>query len=345
MRGPFRVPRPECSPHARPTRRPRRWGTRAAHSHRRAYWAVRMRGGRRSRADPSPRARARRPPVVSWAPEPLVRSGRFALLAVAPAGARRARSVEGVTLDVWGRGRAVGAATPRPAPSASARTCRSAEYDRTTATRESRCSMSDRKPSHPADGGAARSRTGCALMAGLLSAMMLGGTIPIPLYVLYRARMGFGHLTVTVVFALYVIGTLFALLFFGGLSDHIGRKRVLVRGDRAGRREHRCLPRRRRRADARGGPGAQWLRGRSRHGHRHRGHRRTAPARRPPCRGRRRVRRQHDRPGPRAAARGRAGPVRPGAPHTVFWVYLGITAAALVGLSPIPETAARRDGG
>ncbi|MEU6602971.1 MFS transporter [Streptomyces flaveolus] len=65
-------------------------------------------------------------------------------------------------------------------------------------------------------------------MAALLAAMMLGGTLPIPLYILYEADIGFGPLTVTAVFAVYVVGTLVALLFFGGLSDHIGRKRVLV---------------------------------------------------------------------------------------------------------------------
>ncbi|MEU5711713.1 MFS transporter [Streptomyces flaveolus] len=71
-------------------------------------------------------------------------------------------------------------------------------------------------------------RTGYTLMAGVLAAMMLGGTLPIPLYVLWASRIGFGPLTVTVVFAVYVVGTLITLLFFGGLSDHIGRRRVLA---------------------------------------------------------------------------------------------------------------------
>jgi MFS family permease len=67
-------------------------------------------------------------------------------------------------------------------------------------------------------------------MAGLLVITMLGGTLPIPLYVLYERQMGFGALGVTVVFAAYVIGTLFALVAFGDLSDHIGRKKVLAIG-------------------------------------------------------------------------------------------------------------------
>jgi MFS family permease len=58
--------------------------------------------------------------------------------------------------------------------------------------------------------------------------MMLGGTLPVPLYVLYEKQMGFGPLGVTVVFAAYVAGTLFALVVLGDLSDHIGRRKVLV---------------------------------------------------------------------------------------------------------------------
>ena len=71
-------------------------------------------------------------------------------------------------------------------------------------------------------------RGGYAVAAGVLVAVMLGGTLPIPLYVLYEPAMGFGPLGVTVVFAVYVIGTLGALLAFGQLSDHFGRKKVLA---------------------------------------------------------------------------------------------------------------------
>jgi MFS family permease len=71
-------------------------------------------------------------------------------------------------------------------------------------------------------------RVGYVVTAGVLVAVMLGGTLPIPLYVLYEPKMGFGPLGVTVVFAVYVIGTLAALLGFGDLSDHFGRKKVLA---------------------------------------------------------------------------------------------------------------------
>lgn len=76
--------------------------------------------------------------------------------------------------------------------------------------------------------GAPARRRGYALAAGVLVVMMLGGTLPIPLYVLYEKQMGFGPLGVTVVFAAYVLGTLSALLALGDLSDHIGRRRVLA---------------------------------------------------------------------------------------------------------------------
>src|SRR6202167_5594693 len=71
-------------------------------------------------------------------------------------------------------------------------------------------------------------RRGYRLTAGVLLVMMLGGTLPVPLYVLYEKQMGFGPLGVTVVFAAYVVGTLFALVALGDLSDHIGRKNVLA---------------------------------------------------------------------------------------------------------------------
>src|ERR1700691_4681926 len=71
-------------------------------------------------------------------------------------------------------------------------------------------------------------RRGSRLAAGVLLVLMLGGTLPVPLYVLYEKQMGFGPLGVTVVFAAYVAGTLFALVLLGDLSDHIGRKKVLT---------------------------------------------------------------------------------------------------------------------
>jgi MFS family permease len=70
-------------------------------------------------------------------------------------------------------------------------------------------------------------------MAGVAAAfavVMLGTTLPTPLYVLYRERFGFSQLMVTVIFATYAVGVIAALVLFGGLSDQIGRRRVLLPG-------------------------------------------------------------------------------------------------------------------
>src|SRR5262249_25702731 len=75
---------------------------------------------------------------------------------------------------------------------------------------------------------ASSKRRGYRLAAGVLVVTMAGGTLPIPLYVLYERQMGFGPLGVTVVFAAFVVGTVLVLLTLGDLSDHIGRRKVLA---------------------------------------------------------------------------------------------------------------------
>jgi predicted MFS family arabinose efflux permease len=62
----------------------------------------------------------------------------------------------------------------------------------------------------------------------VLLVMMAGGTLPVPLWVLYEKQMGFGPLGVTVVFAAFVVGTLFVLVALGDVSDHVGRRKVLA---------------------------------------------------------------------------------------------------------------------
>jgi MFS family permease len=57
---------------------------------------------------------------------------------------------------------------------------------------------------------------------------MLGTTLPTPLYPLYKQSIGFGDFMLTVVFAVYAVGVLAALFFGGGLSDQIGRRRVII---------------------------------------------------------------------------------------------------------------------
>jgi MFS family permease len=53
-------------------------------------------------------------------------------------------------------------------------------------------------------------------------------TVPSPLYGLYRARDHFSLFMITVVFAVYAIGVIAALLLAGHLSDLYGRRRLLL---------------------------------------------------------------------------------------------------------------------
>ncbi|MFJ5519340.1 MFS transporter [Streptomyces griseoluteus] len=73
-----------------------------------------------------------------------------------------------------------------------------------------------------------RLRPGYLGAAGVFAVGMMGTTLPTPLYGLYRERIGFSELVVTVVFAVYAVGVIVALLLAGGASDVLGRRPVLV---------------------------------------------------------------------------------------------------------------------
>ena len=75
--------------------------------------------------------------------------------------------------------------------------------------------------------GAAR-RAAFWLMAAVLTSMMLGTTLPTPLYVIWQAQWHFAAVLVTVIFAVYAVAVLAALLFAGRSSDQAGRKPVLA---------------------------------------------------------------------------------------------------------------------
>jgi MFS family permease len=72
--------------------------------------------------------------------------------------------------------------------------------------------------------------TGFVLVAFAFLVVMVGTTLPTPLYPLYEAEFGFSGLVVTVIFAAYAVGVIAALVLFGDLSDRIGRKRTLLPG-------------------------------------------------------------------------------------------------------------------
>jgi predicted MFS family arabinose efflux permease len=58
--------------------------------------------------------------------------------------------------------------------------------------------------------------------------LMAFGTVPTPLWPLYQARDHFGATTVTVAFAVMVVGAALSFLGLGHLSDRLGRRRIIV---------------------------------------------------------------------------------------------------------------------
>jgi MFS family permease len=66
------------------------------------------------------------------------------------------------------------------------------------------------------------------LLGGTLLALMFAAGAPSPLYVVYQARWGFSATTLTIVFGVYAVALLFALVTVGALSDHVGRRPVLI---------------------------------------------------------------------------------------------------------------------
>ncbi|MFJ1565742.1 MFS transporter [Streptomyces erythrochromogenes] len=67
-----------------------------------------------------------------------------------------------------------------------------------------------------------------ALNAFVLIALLAASSAPTPLYPVYQDRWGLSALSVTVVFSAYALALLAALLTTGALSDHLGRRPVLV---------------------------------------------------------------------------------------------------------------------
>ena len=66
------------------------------------------------------------------------------------------------------------------------------------------------------------------LLASILVSFVAASTAPTPLYGIYQARWHFSPVTTTVVFAVYALAVLASLLTVGKLSDHVGRRPVLL---------------------------------------------------------------------------------------------------------------------
>ena len=73
-----------------------------------------------------------------------------------------------------------------------------------------------------------RTTTAFWTMATVLMALLFASAVPSPLYVVYQDEWGFSSITLTSVFAVYAIALLAALLVFGSISDHIGRRPTLI---------------------------------------------------------------------------------------------------------------------
>jgi len=66
------------------------------------------------------------------------------------------------------------------------------------------------------------------LLASIILFFLAGSSAPTPLYAVYQAAWGFSPITITVVFGIYAVAVLAMLLVVGSLSDHVGRRPVLL---------------------------------------------------------------------------------------------------------------------
>jgi MFS family permease len=66
------------------------------------------------------------------------------------------------------------------------------------------------------------------VLASLIVALLASSAAPTPLYAIYQARWHFTPITTTVVFGVYALAVLASLLILGKVSDHVGRRPVLL---------------------------------------------------------------------------------------------------------------------
>jgi predicted MFS family arabinose efflux permease len=73
-------------------------------------------------------------------------------------------------------------------------------------------------------------RAAFVLLASAALTLLASSSAPTPLYATYQAKWGFSDLMVTVIFGVYAVAVLASLLLFGSLSDHLGRRPLLMAG-------------------------------------------------------------------------------------------------------------------
>jgi predicted MFS family arabinose efflux permease len=71
-------------------------------------------------------------------------------------------------------------------------------------------------------------RVSFGLLTSILIGLLASSSAPTPLYAIYQAKWGFSDVTITVIFGVYAVAVLGSLLVFGSLSDHVGRKPMLL---------------------------------------------------------------------------------------------------------------------
>jgi MFS family permease len=66
------------------------------------------------------------------------------------------------------------------------------------------------------------------ILAVLLGLFLFAASAPSPLYAVYAERWHFSSINLTAIYAVYAAGALIALLLTGRLSDHVGRRKVVI---------------------------------------------------------------------------------------------------------------------
>jgi MFS family permease len=80
----------------------------------------------------------------------------------------------------------------------------------------------------PASAVALSPNTAFFLLASITVSFLAGSSAPTPLYPLYAAEWGLSPVAITAIFGIYALAVLVALLIGGRLSDHLGRRPVLL---------------------------------------------------------------------------------------------------------------------
>jgi MFS family permease len=89
----------------------------------------------------------------------------------------------------------------------------------------SRSASAGRAGRKPAEAPGAARR---AVAAVVVATLFAGGVVPTPVYDLYRGEYGLSELSLTLLYAVYAVGNLTALLFFARLADQVGRRPIVL---------------------------------------------------------------------------------------------------------------------